>query len=278
VKKFVVFLLLFLSFMALILRFAYQPLIKSLGLYPRAGVRIESNQKAAVTINNKQVGTTPYEDENLGVGEYLVSLNPTEATAAAKAAWQGYVKLNTGTLTVVNRELADTQSASSGEVITLEKGKGVTMVSNPTGAQITIDGDDKGRTPMTLSNITPGEHQFLVGKENFLKRSIRATVVSDYNLTINVDLAISEVDLTKIPTVPISSAQEVTVKQTPTGFLRVRKSPNTNADEVGRVSPGENLTLIEESAGWDKIKLKDGTEGYVSSAYVEKKANPTASP
>jgi hypothetical protein len=267
VKKFIVLLLLFLSCIALLLKFAYQPLIQVLHLEPKSGVRIESNQKSKVLINGTEVGITPYQNEGMAVGEALISLVPQEAT---NSAWQGYVKLNPGTLTIVNRDLSDSPAASSGEVITLEKGSGVTIVSTPTEAVVSIDGAEVGRTPITLSNLPSGEHQFLIGKDNFLKRSIRATVVNDYNLNINVDLSLAQVDLTKIPTVPITSNQEVTVKQTPTGFLRVRKEANITSDEIGRVAPGERLVLIEELSGWMKVKLKDGQEGYVSSTYVAK--------
>ncbi len=280
--------LVFVSFIALILRFGFQPLIEFLGLESRAGLRVESNTKAKVFIckttekcftNDKQdasvykeAGNTPLQDENFIEGEYLVSLKSEESTSSAKF-WQGYVKLNAGTLSVINRELSDNPVISAGEVITLEKGKGVTVISIPFNAAVSIDGKNAGRTPLTVLDLSVGEHTFMIGKEDYLKRSIRVNIVEGFNLTMSVDLALSEADLSKIPTTPISSTVQVKVKKTPTGFLRVRSEPSVNSVEVGRVKPGDILVLLEEQSAWDRVRLPDGKEGYVASSYVEKK-NP----
>jgi uncharacterized protein YgiM (DUF1202 family) len=158
-------------------------------------------------------------------------------------------------------------------VITLESGKGVTVISTPPEAEVLIDGEVKGRTPLTLSSLGPGEHQFIINKDNFLKRSIRATLLDGYNLVIAVDLAIAEADLTKLPVIPITQTAEVIVKKTPTGFLRVRSAPNVGSSEVFQVKPGDTLVLLEEKPNWNRIRTSDGKEGWVSSSYVEKKKN-----
>ncbi len=255
---------------------------EALGLKSRAGLRVEANQKANVYLcedkgncpkEKKPSGTTPYQDESLTEGEYLVKVESQEASGSAKPSWQGFVKLNGGTLSVVNRELSDSPTASSGEVITLLRGEGATVISSPSGAEVSIDGKSVGRTPVSISDLSAGEHQFLIGKENYLKRNIRATTVSGFNLTITADLALYEADLTKVPTVPLTTQSELTVKQTPTGFLRVRSTPSTTATEVTRVSPGDTLTLLEELPNWDRVRTPDGKEGYVSSAYTEKKSS-----
>lgn len=63
------------------------------------------------------------------------------------------------------------------------------------------------------------------------------------------------------PTVKISS--------TPTGFLNVRAEPLATAKLLGVVYPEEEFLLIEEGSGWVKIKLLDGSLGWVSSQYVK---------
>lgn len=271
-KKTILIILAFLSVIALIVRFSSKPLEQVLGIKQRAGLRVESNTKAKVFVNKKEVGEVPFQSEELSEGEYLIEVAPQAgSTESAKtSSWQGYVRLNGGTLTVVNRELTEKEAASSGEVITLEKGKGVTIVSTPSSAEVTIDGQVKGRTPLSISDLPPGEHQFLISKDNFLKRSIRANLVEGFNLNLSVDLALTEADLSKIATIPIETSKQVVVRKTPTGFLRVRSGPSTTSSEVTRVSPGEKLVLLEELTGWVKIKTSDGKEGYVAAAYVEK--------
>ena len=273
-RKILLIILAFLSVVALVVRFGSTPLIQFLGTNQRAGLRIEANKKSEVFINGHSVGETPFQDENLKGEEYLVALNEIESSESG-ISWQGYVKLNNGTLSVINRELTATPVTSSGETITLKKSdtslSKITIVSVPGEALVSVDGKEYGRTPITIDGIVGGEHQFLLSKENYLNRSIRATVVSGYDLQLSVDLAISEADLSKSVTIPVSSQKAVTVKQTPVGFLRVREDATVNAKEVTRISPGEKLVLLEEKPGWSKVRMADGKEGWVSSAYIDKK-------
>lgn len=234
---------------------------------------MQSNISAKVFLNDMEAGPAPFQDDTLKPGDYAVSLRADEATSSAKVFWQGYAKLNEGTLTIVIRDIADSKDTSSGEIISLENGKGVTITSSPGGAEVFIDGVLKGVTPLTVSDIEEGEHQFIISRENFLKRSIRSKVIDGLNLSLAVDLAITEPDLTKLPGTPITSTAEIIIRNTPTGFLRVRDKAGLGGKEIGQVKPGETLILLEESPGWVRIRLKDGKEGWVSSTYTQKK-NP----
>ncbi|MCL5970430.1 MAG: SH3 domain-containing protein [Patescibacteria group bacterium] len=68
----------------------------------------------------------------------------------------------------------------------------------------------------------------------------------------------------------ISSSSKVVILDTPNGFLRVRDDASLSGAEIARVTPGETFPLLDESNGWYKIKLKDGTTGWVSSQFAEK--------
>ncbi len=264
-RKAILLILTFISLVLIVVQFGAKPLVDYLQLEPKAGLRVDANISSKVLVNNQEVGQTPFQKEDFEQGEYLVELKND------KSSWQGYIKLYPGTLSVVNRELLETKSASSGEVITLEKGSGVTIVSNPLGAQVLVDGKSVGNTPLTVDNLSSGEHTFLLDKSNFLKRSIKVNLTEGYILNLAVDLAISDVDLTNIPTTPIQASAQVVVGKTPSGFLRIRSNPSTNAQEVTRVKDGDTLVLLEELANWDRVRTVDGKEGYVSSAYVTKK-------
>lgn len=251
----------------LFFQYGYKPLIDLLGLSPRAGLWVESTKQAQVLLDGKYLGTTPLKNPNLRENEYKLEIKDSSSSAS----WEGSVKLNGGTLTVVNRELNQDSTKSSGEVITLEKGSGVRISSVPGGAKVLIDGEEKGITPLFIDNLSVGDHQFLLSKENYLKRSIKAVVTSGYSLNLMVDLAQAEIEV--VPPAPpaISVAPKVKVLQTPVGFLRVRAAPSTAGKELTRVSPGDELTLIEETnKDWVKIKTQDGQEGYVSAQYIKK--------
>ncbi len=186
--------------------------------------------------------------------------------------WEGKISLQKDTLTVVNRELSTDGAFGAGEILSLDKGKGLTLVSNPTGSQIEVDGKSYGVTPLFL-DVPVGEHTISLSHTNYLKRNIRAKVPENFNLKVSADLALSEADLTTISTPPIKTTPELKVLNTPTGFLRVRDKPSTAGKEVAQVKPGDTLILLEELQGWDRVRLSDEKEGYVSSSYVEKQ-NP----
>lgn len=273
-RKTILIILVFLSLVSIVLRFGTETLTRILNFSERAGLRVDSVPISKVFINSKEVGTTPFQDENLTEGEYLIKLEQQDLQQIPKVLnWQGYVNLNGGTLSVINRQLASSIAAASGEVITLEKGRGITIISIPTQAEVSVDNKIYGRTPITISDLEGGEHQFLIGRDGFLKKSIKIKLVEGYNVILNIDLAIAEADLTKITTIPVSSTQKVLVKDTPTGFLRVRDKPSIDGREITRVSPGDDLILLEELSSWARIRLQDGKEGYVSSSYIEKKVD-----
>jgi membrane protein implicated in regulation of membrane protease activity len=258
---------LFIVLTLVFLQYGYKPLSERLGLKSKAGIWVESNKSAQVLINGKLMGETPFKNvDDLKEGQYQIELKD----ASSSADWKSDIKLNGGTLTVVNRDLDTDSAKEAGEVITLEKGSGATITSVPSGAKVLVDGEERGITPLFLPSISSTDHLFLFSKENYIKRTVRATVTEGFGINIAVDLAGQEAEaLPSSP--PIQTAQKLKVLQTPTGFLRVRSTPSTAGTEVARVSPGDELTLEEETnSAWDKVKTSDNKEGYVSSQYVQK--------
>lgn len=269
-KKVIIWALILVSVLILLVRFSSKFAEIFFGIKQISGISVLSvPEGATVFLEGKEVGKTPFEDKNLDVKEYLVKLDKDGAS------WQGKVKLTPQTVTIINRDLAKDQASSSGEILTLEKGRGVTIVSNPSESEVEIDGKSYGKSPLTI-NLDTGEHTIIVSHSSYLKRSIRASLPSDFNLTLSVDLSLSEVDLSTVATPVISQTPEVIVKQTPTGFLRVRDKASLSGKEISRVNVGDSLVLLEELSGWDRVKLADGTEGFVSSVYVEKKTTQSS--
>lgn len=65
-----------------------------------------------------------------------------------------------------------------------------------------------------------------------------------------------------------SGAKSVKLKDQDIGSLRVRSQPNTSAQEVGKLNPGQSAKVIEEKDGWYQIEYEPGKNGWVSSNYV----------
>lgn len=265
VKKSIAYLIVVLSILILIARFGSQPLSQLLGYQDKAGIKITSTPDAMVSVNGASVGKTPYQNESLKPGNYTLRLEENGAF------WEGMASLTSGTLSIVNRELSPSVASSSGEILTLEPGVGAVIVSNPAEAVVEIDGQSYGKTPLSVSSIPPGDHTFVLSHDNYLKRSIRVVLPQGMSLHIAVDLAVYEADLgTSLPAPAVSTSNKLVVGKTPTGFLRVRNKPSVLGVEVGRLSTGDTVVEIEDTSGWVKIRMDNGTEGYVSSQYVQK--------
>lgn len=263
-KKIIVYTLIIISVLILMLR-SSTFLVDILGIKQKSGLFITTTPTdTTIFLNNQEVGKTPYEAKDLEVSEYNIKLEKDNTI------WQGSVKLNGGTVAIINRDLANDIPSSAGEVLTLKKGKGITLISNPKDAKVTVDGSEVGTSPLNV-NLKSGEHTIIIDHPNYIKRSIRVNLPDGYNLTIVADLALSEADLSTVSIPVIKTTPEVIVKNTPTGFLRVRDKPSLLGKEISRVKVGDELILLEEDGAWDRIRLSNGVEGYVSSTYVEKK-------
>lgn len=263
-KKKIFIILIVLSVLALIFRFGI-PLIANIWENSKSGLQISSIPEADVFIDGTLMGKTPYENKDLKVGEYKVELKTEENV------WQGMVLTTAGTVSIINRDIAGSIASSSGEVLILKKGKGVFLASTPQGADVEIDGKNYGKTPLLIPNLNQGEYSLLFSYPGYTKRQIRIILPPLMILNMNIDLAVAQDDLGVSANIPkIITEVKLTVKQTPTGFLRVRNQPSLIGYELARVSPGDNLILLEEVGAWDKVRTTTGIEGYVSGVYVSK--------
>ena len=273
-----------------------------------AALQIRSKSVANVFIDGKLLGKTPYQASNLKGGELLIKLIP-EADATPLVSWEGKVKVNSGVLTLIEREFAANEAASSGHVLTLEKIKdkkqaSLSVVSDPDGALVKLDGESKGYTPLMIDKINEADHEIIISKEGYGDKVISAKAVLGYKLIVNAKLGQSMV-LTPTPTpaeavtptptgkikkttpTPTTTSSNVTptsgaasqslgyvlIKENSLGFLRVRNNPSgTEITKIQPIDPQRRYPLLEEKSGWYKITYEEGKEGWVSadSKYTQK--------
>src|SRR3989338_9108897 len=99
-KKIIVWRLVILSLTALLLRFSGAWTQIFFGVKQTSGLSIYSlPSEAAVFLDEKEVGKTPYEDKNLDTRQYTVKIQKDQAS------WSGKVKLSPGTVTVIYRDI-----------------------------------------------------------------------------------------------------------------------------------------------------------------------------
>jgi len=249
----------------------------------KGALQITSNVKAAAFLDNKPIGNTPLckceGNDTLPAGKHELRIVPEDKSFTPFSA---KIEINAGVLTAVDRTFLPGSFASA-YILTLAKNNSsdpqLFIASIPEGALVSLDGESKGITPILLDPISASEHEVEIQKQGFSKKTVRIRAVPSYKVILNVLLGTkSGVDeLQEAPDQEITPTQAASIKQdlilikdTPTGFLRVREQATTASREVGRVNPQETYPFLDEDTGWFKIELGDKTTGWVSKQYAEK--------
>lgn len=265
----------------------------------KAGLRVSSTPPAQVFLDGKEIGTTTLERNDFRPGEKTLRLVP-QSTATTYFPWETKIKLTNGTLTAVTREFGETESLSAGEIITVEKivdkkSASLAVISLPDSVAVSLNNETKGFSPVNLDKLTEGSYDVRLSASGYKERTVRIVLVNASRLILNVKLAeeekeeetpSAEVTGTPTPSLTPSPTAKVTpkitpkttpppkpyilIKETPTGWLRVRIEPSISATESAKVNPGETYSLIEEKSGWYKIEYEKDKEGWVSGQYAEK--------
>lgn len=258
---------------------------------PKEGeLRVDSQPVATIFLDNKNIGRTPFRDK-VEAGEYALKLVPESATAQL-TTWEGRIVVGQSLLTYVNAILSESELTTAVDVVWLEKitskQSELSVTTSPDGATVLVDDQTRGVTPLSVSDIAPGDHNLSITSTGFLSRSLKIKTTPGYRLIANLKLALSAggqasptatptPDLSDTPKATASASQKpdppkpfVLIKDTPTGFLRVRLEPSTSASEAGRVNPGEKYTYSDTQNGWYQITYDGKNSGWVSGQYVDK--------
>lgn len=111
-----------------------------------------------------------------------------------------------------------------------------------------------------------------VGEQSQLMEAIKKAKSASGAQGAKQDAPIQSVKASPIPggvnTGPGAQAKSVKLKDADIGSLRVRSEPNTSAQEVGRLNPGQSAKVLKEQDGWYQIELELGKNGWVSANYV----------
>ena len=275
----------------------------------KAALSVQTTPKATIFLDGEHLGQTPYYNEKLKAGEYVLKIVP-ESSGQALNPWEGRVTLSPGILTVVNRQLGLTQDDSSGEILAFEpladkKAISISVVTTPDGAVINLDGEPRGFAPLSLDNISEGDHVLVVSSPGYQERSIKAKTVKGHKLIASVQLAREqeqpetpdedepEEDEDKESTSSAQASPKPSPKPTPkssptsgetpdrpyveidspdTGWVRVRENPSTkDSEELTKVDHGEKFPLLDTTSdGWYQIEYESGKNGWISGQYAEK--------
>ncbi|OGH24125.1 MAG: hypothetical protein A3B47_04630 [Candidatus Levybacteria bacterium RIFCSPLOWO2_01_FULL_39_24] len=246
----------------------------------KGALQVTSSPKSRVYLENKLVGTTPFcacdLAQMLAVGDYTIKLVPD----GSFRPYEIKITINKSTLTAVDRAFAD-NGESDGSIISLsplenKKDVEVMIISLPDKANVFLDSNPVGVTPLLLKQVSESDHDLRLTRDGYKDKSIRIKTALGFRLSsliflgVNADLSNP---LVASPTATLSSSvtvSKVLILDTPTGFLRVRENSSINSAEIGQIKPGESYELISEKVGWFEIKLTDEKTGWISAQYAIK--------
>lgn len=252
----------------------------------RAGIQIKSETPATVTINGEEKGETPVTIEDLKPGEYAIKLENSDGS------WEKSVRIENGTLFYINYALAATEELQEGEMIYLERGRGVGVISTPGQAEVTLDGEKQGFTPYLIQNITEGEHEIILTKDGYKSRAIKINGVKDHKIMVEAKLkslsatgsSDSSTENSPSPSASTSASgspsastrasasasarASASVRPSTSPSSRTSPSPSPRASTSASPRPTSSsteakgtITVLETSTGWLRVRDKAGLEG-----------------
>lgn len=244
----------------------------------KGALQVTSIPSGQVFLNEKFVGKTPLclcdLNQLIKVGVYDIKIIPTRT---GLGALEQKIRIYKGVLTVVDRTFEKMAAASTGSIITLsstdsKNSTELLIVSFPDRAQVIMDSNPIGITPLLIRSVTVSDHEIKLLKDGYNEKIIKVKTVAGKRLEATVSLGIkADISSAQIKASPAASiSTKIVILNTPTGQLRVRKEASLSSDQVGTVRPGDKLDLISEKTDWYEIKLIDGKTGWISSQYAKK--------
>jgi hypothetical protein len=249
-------------------------------------VRIVSEPAgASVLIDNNEVGKTPFSSDKISEGEYDLKLDLAgyESQTARMAIHKGYtanVSLKMFPLPVPVKikqfegstgfyDLSTDNPAVSSDtqdwvnaVIYWNKTRGINLEETGINKEPMFDYfvDYKG-------NLFDKEGKILDMASDL--SAVKAAKKSAYlGRTMDGPGITKEAKDALYKLGNISIGKKGTIKQTPTGWLRVRSAAGLSGAEIAKVNVGQEVPVLEEQIGWIKIKVSDTVEGWVSADYI----------
>jgi hypothetical protein len=260
--------------------FAYQYLIPQLRP-PQAFLKVESAPSAEVFLNGESLGKSPLQKKDLKVGNYDLEIKAAVPTfpendggneGSKNLEFSRKIDLEPSAVTSVKYEFAPDEIFSSGEILSLRGGAGLSVTTNPENAEVFLDGKSLGNSPLSQV-IDPGVHLLKVEKEGYVSREVEINIEEKFRLSAWASLALNPYPQTK----KLSEKGKFTIfdlsssNATLTGDFRSWAQAIWHFQKSGKKVPKKFDVLIDEEGKQYTLdnaygKKKEVTVGYLSSS------------
>ncbi|MDO9068125.1 MAG: serine/threonine-protein kinase, partial [Deltaproteobacteria bacterium] len=109
------------------------------------------------------------------------------------------------------------------------------LVSGTEGAEVSINGRDYGRIPLTVQNLDPGQHMVMISKDGFEAKQVNIRLNPGQSLNLKVDL---------IPQNLTPGFLKLSVKPWAEIYINGRYYERTPLDDPLKLSPGQYQLIL----------------------------------
>lgn len=254
----------------------------------QGALQVTSNGAFSVYLDETFLGQTPFFDEKIGAGEYVLRLVPS--SDSSEGIWQNQVRIAERALTVVHYEWGGNAEISSSEVLELEPLANAQVVelsltSLPDNVVVKLDGELKGFSPIVFDEVSAGDHVLHLEAPGYKPKTINLKTNSGYRLRVTAQLArdpklMLESSEETSPQATSSAAQQpeaveegeksvevqATPKASPTPTAKPSPTPATQTgfgSVIGGITSGETsssklkkpyIQVLETGTGWLRVR------------------------
>ena len=183
---------------------AYQYLLPQIRP-PRGFIQVDITPNAEVLLNGTSIGNSPFQKKDLPIGKYTITIksdvstmpnNPNEEPGSKSVELKQIIELEASAVTTVKYELTPNEQFYSGEILSLRKGAGLSILTKPENSEVFVDGESLGSSPFSQI-IEPGVHTIKISKAGYISREIGVNIEQGFRLTANVTLSLNPYPQTK---------------------------------------------------------------------------------
>jgi hypothetical protein len=212
-----------------------------------------SPSDANVYLDNTYKGITPLTITDVSHGHHHIEL-----TLTGYQNWFGNVEVTAGETSSVSATLTPAPPATGS----------ISVSSSPSGARIYLDGAYKGRTPETITRVSPNSHNIKLEHDGYYKWSTTVGVTAGRPSYVSASLT----------PIPYPTAGFISVSSSPSGaYIYLDGSyKGTTPRTLSGVSPGAHMIELDHSGYYDWTKTVRVAAG--STSYVSPALTPNPSP
>lgn len=220
----------------------------------KAGLQVVTDsQRASLFLNDQYLDKTPFISKTIQPGTYTLKIEPDDKSLAPL---ETTITLSQGTLTVMTWNPGKTPETSGGVTYelqphTIKDRAEIEFHTVPDTALITFDNRDQTFSPLIISDVEPGNHEFEVKLPSYQTQKHTMNAVAGKRLVITIKLAkeiIGKVDSTSRDHAQPASGSAIATQSAKPGS-------STTSAELTPASLTEKISLNQSSSATDSVTI-----------------------